>query len=219
MEKIAIIDDSHHFLEQTKQSLNNFEIRAFSCPNTFLNYFQENSKLDGILIDLKMPQHDGFSLFRQIQTLKDNIPPCFIISETNSSQYRVSALKIGFDDYFHKKMSWEEISLRIKKALISRSDLIQSLYFQGLSIFPNLDCQLNGQNLKITKKEFIILKSLISSQNHYIPRKVLMKLIWKNKTISPKTLNSHICNLNIKLISWEYSIKVTKNSNVTLGLK
>jgi CheY-like chemotaxis protein len=101
MGRIALIDDSKDALEVFEIILRgNHEIATFSDPAAFLGQFQSRT-FDLILLDLAMPDIDGFEVFQKIRQ-KDSDVPVVAVTAVAHPEQREKALKAGFCDYFVK---------------------------------------------------------------------------------------------------------------------
>ncbi|MCT4641721.1 MAG: winged helix-turn-helix domain-containing protein [Bacteriovoracaceae bacterium] len=217
MRQIAIIDSSNKFFRKLQNSFGDYEVKTFSDPYIFLDYFKVTSHVDAVLIDFKILQNNECPFQQKLQKIKPLVPPSFVIADTNSLEQRIFSLKKGYKDYFDENMHNEEILLRIKSHITNiKSKKEQNIECDGVKLSSSLECTLHDKRILLTKKEFLVLKFILLSTNYTIDRDELINIIWPTRQISHKTLNTHICNLNIKLIKWNKIIKVTKNSNVVV---
>jgi DNA-binding response OmpR family regulator len=214
-----LIDDDQIFCSQFESKMSGYcKVRPLTH---FLGTVDEGLKSeilssDAVLIDLKMPQIDGISLFRRFKEKGFVMPPTLILTENDSKDFRLMAFREGVDDFINKDATGEEIYLRIKKALqhSKTQDLVQgSLRLSHL----NMSCQVHGENVELTRIEFQILKLVLAATENKILKKDLVAEIWKNKKVSAHTLNTHAYNLNLKLKSWECGISVGSNGIVHLS--
>lgn len=182
-----------------------------------LDSFHDIAKSSVLLIDLKMPEMDGLTLFQRMKEKSNHLPISLIISESNESRYRISALKSGFLDYLHKGMPNEEIRLRINRAIECKlGGGAKTLEYNGLVIDPlTMKCLLNGQRVFLTKKELEVVLALLQAPEMAIHRDSIIKNIWQ-KPISKQTLATHMFNVNLKLKEWGYRIFVNNNSIVSI---
>lgn len=216
---ILLIDDDQVFCSQFEFKMSAFfKVRPV---NRLLGLFdnglsEEVRKADAILIDLKMPQMDGISLYKKLKERGASLPPTLILTENESKEYRLMAFKEGVDDFINKDASSEEIFLRIRKAL--QNSKAQDLLYDNLKLSHlNMSCQVNGTNVELTRTEFHILKLILGSPENKIVKHDLVKSIWKNKKVSAHTLNTHVYNLNLKLKHWNNGISVGNNGVVHLS--
>jgi|FLYM01.1.fsa_nt_gi DNA-binding response OmpR family regulator len=215
---ILLIDDDQVFCNQFEFKMSNFcKVRPVTH---FIGSMDDGLKdelkgADALLIDLKMPQIDGISLYRRLKERGYSLPPTLILTENDNKDYRLMAFREGVDDFLSKDASGEEIFLRIRKAM--QHSKSQDLVHGSLRLsHMNMSCQVNNQNVELTRIEFQILKLVLASSENKILKKDLVSEIWKNKKVSAHTLNTHVYNLNLKLKMWEHGISVGSNGVVHL---
>jgi len=101
MGRIAIIDDSHDALELFEYLLHGeHQVQTFSRPDVFLNTFRPGT-FDLIMLDIMMPNVDGFTLFRKIRAEDPDVPVVAVTAIAQPAE-REKALAAGFCDYFVK---------------------------------------------------------------------------------------------------------------------
>lgn len=215
---VLLIDDDQVFCSQFEDKMSGFcKVRPIT---NFLGSSeevvrQELIKADVLMIDLKMPQIDGISLYRRLKERGYSVPPTIILTENDNRDYRLMAFREGVDDFINKDATGEEIFLRIRKAM--QHSKVQDLIHGNLKLsHMNMSCQVDGTNVDLTRIEFQILKLVLASPENKIIKKTLVDEIWKNKKVSSHTLNTHVYNLNLKLKCWDYGISVGSNGVVQL---
>lgn len=216
---ILLIDDDQVFCSQFEFKMSSYcKVRPITH---FMGSMDDSLKAelknaDALLIDLKMPQIDGLSLFRRLKEKGYSLPPTLVLTENDNKDYRLMAFREGVDDFVNKDATAEEIFLRIKKAL--QHSKSQDLLHTNLRLSHlNMSCQVDGKSVELTRIEFQILKLVLASPENKIFKKNLVSEIWKNKKVSAHTLNTHVYNLNLKLKDWDHSISVGSNGVVHLA--
>lgn len=215
---ILLIDDDQIFCNQFEFKMSSYcKVRPIThFMGSMDESLQEELKnADALLIDLRMPQIDGLSLFRRLKEKGFPLPPTLILTENDNKDYRLMAFREGVDDFVNKDATAEEIFLRIKKAL--QHSKSQDLLHTNLRLSHlNMSCQVDGRSVELTRIEFQILKLVLGSPENKIFKKDLVSEIWKNKKVSAHTLNTHVYNLNLKLKNWDHGISVGSNGVVHL---
>ena len=114
MAKILYVEDDPNLGFVTKDNLEEegFEILHFSDGKDAWKQFKKD-KFDLCLLDVMLPELDGFSLAEKIRTQNQQIPIIFLTAK-NLQDDKITGLKIGGDDYITKPFSMEELVLRIK---------------------------------------------------------------------------------------------------------
>src|SRR5512139_2888057 len=120
-ETIAVVDDEQDILELVSLHLknNHFRVREFSDGISFMKYL-DSEKPDLVVLDLMLPDADGFEICKYMKRKKDlsHIP---IIMLTSKSEERdtILGLELGADDYIRKPFSPNELVARVKTVLRS----------------------------------------------------------------------------------------------------
>ena len=135
------------------------------------------------LLDVMMPEIDGFTLAKEIRALDPNIPVIFLTAK-NLKQDVIEGFKSGADDYITKPFSMEELVYRIE-AILRRSTKRESeapmdQYIIGEFTF-DVSKQLltfKGQSHKLTTKESELLELLCRNRNQVLERNFALKSIW-----------------------------------------
>lgn len=175
-------DDSMGFL--LKDSLENYAytVTHFSEGESALQAFKQQS-FDLCLLDVMMPNMDGFTLASEIRKSDSNIPIVFLTAKSMKED-RIQGFKIGADDYVTKPFSVEELVLRIKvilkrgKSLETNHQLISfSNYVLDLN---NLILKTGKQSIQLTQKEAAILALLANNRNTLLKRESILQAIWKD---------------------------------------
>ncbi len=138
--------------------------------------------IDLILLDVMIPNLDGFKVCEQIR-LTDQKTPIIFLTAKDSPLDRVQGLRLGADDYINKPFHLEELLLRIKNVLKrSVPELAESLVnftFDNCWIdFANYFAKgVNGE-INLTKKEAMLLKLLIDKKNTVVSRQEILQVVW-----------------------------------------
>ncbi len=161
---------------------------------------------DLVLVDLMLPELDGFTLLRTIR--KTHEIPMLIISARSEDESKVKGFNLGADDYITKPFSLEELSARITSHLRRYrryqgvNDISKvNVYHNGLSIdFSQKAVHLDGQLLNLTAKEYELLHLLAKNPFETFSKEALLEMIWKQEDISASnTVTVHIKSLRSKL--------------------
>ena len=184
------------------------EYQVYPCYDlASARQYIKSHEVNLILLDLILPDGEGFSLFEEICTdLAITRIPIIILSSLEDVKTRVEGLKIGADDYIIKPFIREELVARVKSVLrrgpsrgadssIGIADVTLDLTKQ--SAFQRTGHDLS--NLNLTPIEFKLLFNLSKTQDSLISRKDLRKVIWGDTFISDRNVDTHICKLRKKL--------------------
>jgi two-component system OmpR family response regulator len=157
---------------------------------------------DLILIDIMMPQMDGFEFVKTFR--KESNTPIILLTAKIEETDKVFGLGIGADDYITKPFSLAELVARIQ-AVLRRSDpstaLNSVMIFDELKILPNNhEIYKNDQEIQLTPTEFELLMTMCKHPKRVFSRETLLKEIQGESYFSlEKTINVHIRNLRVKI--------------------
>jgi len=136
---------------------------------------------DLILLDLNMPGIGGLETCRAIRQSSE--APIIVLSVRNTEQDKVSALDAGADDYVTKPFGIQELLARIRAAFRrspgSGETEIHNFVSGSLEIdFDARRVTRDGKSVRLTPKEFDLLKMLVEHPNRAIPHRKLLQTIW-----------------------------------------
>ena len=164
----------------------------------------ETESPDLVLMELKLPDMDGFEILRQIRSFSD--VPIIIASVWHGELDRVRGLEMGADDYIVKPLSYIELLARVKAVLrrtrIGELRTITEPFASGdLTIdFASQEVRLEGKPVKLTPTEYRLLCHLISNIGQMVPQQILLEKVWgEDYADSSDYLKVHIHRLRQKL--------------------
>ena len=200
---ILLVEDEQHLHEALKLNLTleDYEVSsAYDGPKAL--QLIQGASFDLIILDIMLPGIDGFSIIENVR-IHNNNTPILILSAKNSSANRVQGLKIGADDYMTKPFNLEELLLRVSK-LIQKSGVnsavpnnLEQYSFMGNKVhFTLLEATLyNGEKIKLTKKESMLLRLLIENKHTIITRERILQSVWGyNVFPNTRTIDNFILN-------------------------
>ncbi len=162
-----------------------------------------------IILDIMLPKLDGLEVCKQIRAMDKYIPVLMLTAKSEEFD-KVLGLEIGADDYITKPFSVREFVARIKaiirlreSSLKSRDEYLENeeLDFGDLTInFKMRRVILNGEEIKLTSKEFELLALFASHPGRPYSRNELLDLVWGYQFEGyHHTVNSHINRLRNKI--------------------
>ena len=206
MLKVLIVED-----EQAIANLININLsdEGYHCTCAYDGMqaadFIENEHYDLILLDIMLPEVDGYELLEYVKPLGT---PVIFITAKGAISDRIKGLKLGADDYLVKPFQIGELLARVEAVMRRYGKSEKQMIFKDVSI--NTDSRQvikNGQVIDLTVKEFDLLVELIRNKNVALYRDRLYEKVWKEVFIGEtRTLDSHIQRLRKKL-GWEDYIK------------
>ena len=170
---------------------------ATCCWN--IHYGKNNDDIDIIVIDIMMPNMDGYTAYKEIKKIK-NIPT--IILSARSDEYdKLMGFDLGIDDYMTKPFSPRELIARIK-AIMKRDNKNTDIYqFQGLKIDKMAhSVYINDNEIELTPKEYEILLYFIDNKSIALSREQLLEKIWGYDFFGDdRTVDTHIKRIRQKI--------------------
>ncbi|PLS15439.1 DNA-binding response regulator [Bacillus sp. M6-12] len=167
--------------------------------------FQSQS-FDMAIIDLMLPEMDGFTLCKNIRW--SSPIPLLILSARHEEDDKIKGLKLGADDYLTKPFSLRELEARIESQLRrygryhSQAQPAEKWTFaHGLEIFPEKKtAEINGVEACLTVKEFALLCLMANNPHRTFSKKELYEHIWEQNDVDGNnTVTVHIKSLRTKL--------------------
>jgi two-component system KDP operon response regulator KdpE len=135
--------------------------------------------VDLILLDVNMPGRSGLETCREIRATGD--VPIIILTVRNTERDKVQALDAGADDYVVKPFGSEELMARIRAALrrTAPAESLPSFSSNDLAIdFDKRVVMAKGQPVRLTPKEFDLLRYLVSNQGRALGHRRLLQAVW-----------------------------------------
>jgi two-component system KDP operon response regulator KdpE len=139
------------------------------------------SRYDLMLLDMNMPGMGGFQTCRTVRATSDIV--IMMLTVRNSEEDKVAALDAGADDFITKPFSTAELLARIRAAL-RRAPMVPETGVQQVTLgaaqidFQSRKVTAGGQELRLTPKEFDLLRYLILHPNRAIPHRELLQAVW-----------------------------------------
>ena len=219
--EIAYIDDNKLNLECIQTILSSdFEVYTFNRPGEFLEQY-ENSSLVTILVDIHMPEMDGFSLYEKIiEHPHYNGCPILFISSDDSDSARIKSFMLGAVDFLNRTINPDEMIARIKSKILFFQKHRSIIEFTNLKVnLTLLKAYINDKELPLTFIEFKILCLVLRSYPDVITKDQLIHHVWRTDHVLDATIYTHVSNLNSKLGEWDYEINGLKTRGVQLMRK
>lgn len=149
-----------------------------------LQKFNKN-QYDLCLLDVMLPEKDGFSMAEDIRKVNREVPIIFLTAKSLPED-KVKGFKVGADDYITKPFDNQEFLMRIEAVLrrTTGTSIVEEenkgIYTLGGYHFDSINLRLTGYNQeqKLTKREAAILKLLAENKNKVIERSLVLNLIW-----------------------------------------
>lgn len=201
--KILVADDEERIVKLVSDFLKigGYEVLPASDGAQALELFNKNPDIALAIIDIMMPELDGWALTKEIRKTSDL--PIIMLSARAEEFDLLTGFESGIDEYVTKPFSPAVLVKRVE-ALIKRSDgkiLAEDEVKKGLYIDSNaFVAYVDGNALELTLKEFELLSYLFENSGRVLTRDQLLNAIWGYDYLGDsRTVDSHIARLRTKL--------------------
>lgn len=209
---ILVVDDESHIVELVKFNLEKEGYHVITAENgKEATEMAKMKKPDLIILDVMLPEMDGYEVCRIIQKDSEiSDTPIIMLTAKCEEIDKVLGLEIGADDYVTKPFSPRELLARVKARLRRTAkqkpetdDGKGTIRMDGLVIDPErFEVQLAGTRLDLTPKEFQLIRFLAKSPGKVLTRDFLLENIWGYEYIGDtRTVDVHIRHLRQKIES------------------
>lgn len=175
-------DETLSFITKDHLELQGYEVVHCSSGGAAFEKFK-NEKFDLVILDVMLPEMDGFTIAENIRK-KDHQVPILFLTAKSLKEDRIQGLKLGGDDYLTKPFSIEELILKIE-IFLRRSRVYEAPTEEkeipvGNYVYMPLEYQLmyNGEPRILTQRESELLSFLIKNKNKVIKRSVILETLW-----------------------------------------
>jgi DNA-binding response OmpR family regulator len=174
-------DASLSFVTRDNLEMNGYTITCCMDGKEAMEVIQ-NQRFDLCILDVMLPEVDGFTLAKEIRKYDGEVPILFL-SAKSLKEDRLEGLRIGGDDYLTKPFSIEELLLKVEIFLRRRhmvSPQMPKLSRIGLYLFDysNLTLEKDGEIRRLTQREADLLRYLMNNRGQVIRRSVILEQIW-----------------------------------------
>lgn len=217
---VTIIDDSKDNLEVYQDLLaEEFKLELIQKPLAIIDFLKKY-KTDLILLDLHMPNIDGFELYQKIRTASPMCPVIFLTGDSSEDAI-VKGLELGAEDYITKPVSTLELIARIKNKINSKSTSAdidtQIIKFEGFKLYCEMQiAEVGNAKIQLTPIEFKFIYLLAKNPNKVYSREYVTDYIWPSTKVQNQNIDTHLSNLRKKLMPFSRYIKTIKSRGYIL---
>lgn len=157
----------------------------------------DNGKYDLILLDIMLPEIDGFELLQYIRPLE--IPVIFLTAKKDVKD-RVKGLRMGAEDYIVKPFEVAELIARVEVVLRRYKKTEEIFYINGLMVnCSSMKVERDGEPISLTPKEFELLLLFLRTPNTALYRETIYERVWGGEMqYGSKTVDLHVQRLRKK---------------------
>ncbi len=218
-QRILLVEDEDSIRDLIKLNLEieDYEVVCLNNGKDVVKTYNQEH-FDLILLDVMLPEVDGFQVCEQIRLIDIHIPILMLTAKDAQSD-KLTGLKKGADDYLTKPFNLEELLLRIEK-LIRRAnpqekEKVESANFgENYVNFVTYEAKGNKGEFTLTKKEAMLLKLLIDRKNEVVSRQQILQSVWGYDVYpSTRTIDNFILSFR------KYFEKDPKNPQFFLSVR
>ena len=203
MTQILLVEDDETLSELISEYLSEqgYDVTVRADAKAALDTAYERN-FDILILDVKLPKGDGFSLLRELRRLGNDAPAIFTTS-LNALQDLEIGYKSGCDDYLKKPYELKELLLRIQILLKRKFSHVNDEYIElngGYKFYPSSKTlRQNGQIVNLSNKESELLALFLENKNTLLSKETIFEKIW-NYGEEPSELSLRVYVKNLRRI-------------------
>ena len=198
MEKILVVDDEEKIRAIIRKygEFEGYQVTE-ACDGMEAIEICKKQDFDVMILDVMMPELDGFSTCREIKKIKDI--PVIMLSARGEEYDRIHGFELGIDDYVVKPFSPKELMMRVKVVIGRNSDKSMKngheiFTAEGLVVdFTGRTVTVDGERVDMSPKEYDLLFYMVRNRNIALSREKLITEVWGYDYYGDdRTLDTHI---------------------------
>ena len=203
MTQILLVEDDETLSELISEYLSEqgYDVTVRADAKAALDTAYERN-FDILILDVKLPKGDGFSLLRELRRLGDDTPAIFTTS-LNALQDLEIGYKSGCDDYLKKPYELKELLLRIQILIKRKFSHVNNEFIElngGYKFYPSSKTlRQNGQIVSLSNKESELLALFLENKNTLLSKETIFDKIW-NYGEEPSELSLRVYVKNLRRI-------------------
>lgn len=202
---IYAVDDDNHIRELLDYSLTQegFSVMTFASGDALYQAIKEQQP-DLILLDVMLPNDNGFEICRKLRMMKVELPIIMLTAKSEEID-KILGLEIGADDFITKPFSVREliarINARLRNSNASGKKEESIIRFHDIEIHADrYEVYKNGKQIEMTLKEYELLKLLCENKGRVLTRDYILSRIWGYDYIGEsRTIDVHIRQIRKRL--------------------
>lgn len=206
--RVLIVEDEHDIAQLIKHTLERgggAEAEVVGSGDAALKAVSAQLP-DLVILDLNLPVLGGLEVCRLLRQRSDSRHlPIIMLTAKSSESDRVAGLEQGADDYVTKPFSLRELTARVK-AVLRRSanpEERPAAAYQGERLVADFDAvavAVDGEAVRLTRREFELLRYLVQNKNRVVSRDRLLERVWGyDRLVETRSVDVHVGRLRQKL--------------------
>lgn len=201
---IVIVEDEDDIVELVSHHLKKagYKVKSFYDAYTFFEYLKNNIP-DLIILDLMLPDMDGFEVCKEIKrNVKFKNVPIIMLTARVKEEDKILGFELGADDYITKPFSPRELVARVNAVLRRFRETRNVIKIKNILKIDmyKFEVYVKGERVNLRPAEFKILKLLVERKGWVFTRRQIIEYLWEGEKIPlERTVDVHIKNLREKL--------------------
>ena len=206
--RVLVVEDEQDIARLIKHALErsgDADVEIVSSGDTALRAVTELAP-DLVILDLNLPVLSGTEVCRILRARPaTSAVPIIMLTARTAEGDRVAGLDLGADDYVTKPFSLRELAARVRAVLRRRRhvDAPTGSIYQGIHLLADFDAvsiSVDGNPVRLTRREFELLKFLVENRNRVLSRDRLLERVWGyERFIETRSVDVHVGRLRSKL--------------------
>lgn len=198
---ILLIEDNENISDGLKYSLEKEKYHVMVCASVedTIQYLEENNSIDFAVIDVSLPDGNGFDLYQKY--IKDKNIPSIFLTARDSEDDIVKGLELGAEDYMTKPFSTRELLVRIKRNIMKKQNNI-IITIQDISFdLDKMEVSKNNRVIPLTRLEIKILYLLFTNLGRVVRRDYMIEKVWEwtGNDVNDNTITVYLKRIREKL--------------------
>ena len=210
---VLVVDDEQDIAGLIKHGLEkagDIEVEIVGTGDGALKAVNERTP-DLIVLDLNLPVLSGLEVCRILRSRQNTATvPIIMLTARTSESDRVTGLDVGADDYITKPFSLRELAARVRAVLRrGRAEAAngprgtEALVYRGKHLVADFDAvaiSVDGESIRLTRREFELLRYLVENRNRVLSRDRLLERVWGyDRFVETRSVDVHVGRLRGKL--------------------
>ena len=210
MDKILVVDDEQDLCEILQFNLESegYKVDTANSAEEALEVLTPQHKL--ILLDVMMDKMSGYQMLNIVRRERGSDVPIIFLTAKSTENDQLTGFNLGADDYITKPFSIKTVLARVKAVLkrsqgdtpgIAKASASTTFSAEDISIdTESKHVFVGGNEVALTRKEFMILSMLMRSPDRYFSRNDILDKVWDDDTlVTERSVDVHVARLRKKL--------------------